>query len=93
MRPTPMTDTQQKAEAMEHGEHPKLKRPIWRLPICWLQLCGYKTQSDDSAIWGECTTCGHRAGQVSRDELRAYADREIDRALRTQDQGDQTNGC
>lgn len=49
--------------------------------MCWLHLCGHKTNSDADGIWGECVTCGHRAGYVTREQMRAYADREIAREM------------
>lgn len=55
------------------------KRPIWKLPMCWAGMCAYRTNSDDDGVWGECATCGKRAGYVSRQELRAYADAEFER--------------
>lgn len=41
-----------------------------------------RTESDDAGCWGECITCHRRFGFVSRSDLRAYADAEIDRELR-----------
>ncbi len=60
------------------------RAPIWRkLTTCWMGFCGFRTASDASGIWGECSTCGKRAGYVTRDELRAYADREVEIRLKS----------
>lgn len=40
-----------------------------------------RTMTDGTGCWGECVTCGKRFGFVSREQLRAYCDREIE--LRT----------
>lgn len=53
-----------------------------RKPLCWLSLCPFTSMDDDTGCWGQCIFCGKRAGFVSRAELRAYADRQIDRELR-----------
>jgi len=55
-------------------------RPWYRLPMCWMGLCPHFTNQDDTGIWGECQTCGHRAGYVTNEELRAYADRMVQNA-------------
>jgi len=46
-------------------------------------FCRCVTQSDDTGCWGECIVCHKRFGFVSRADLRAYADKEIDRVLET----------
>lgn len=68
--------------------HPSLegaevgRAPLWRrLTTCWMGFCGFRTASDETGIWGQCQTCGKRAGYVSREALRAYADREVEAAL------------
>jgi len=47
---------------------------------CLLMLCPHQTVFDDpEAIYGECLQCGKRAGEVSREEVRRYLDREANR--------------
>ena len=65
-----------------------MDRPFWRLPACWLGLCGHRTESDDTGIWGQCVRCGNRAGFVSRAELRRYADRVLKRPTQESSQAD-----
>ena len=53
---------------------------LLRKPLCCLGMCPHFTK-DATGIWGECVHCGKRVGFVSSAELRAYADREIDRRI------------
>jgi hypothetical protein len=41
-----------------------------------------RTEGDDTGCWGECIVCGQRFGFVTREDLRAYADREVNRLIR-----------
>jgi hypothetical protein len=53
-----------------------------RKPLCWLGLCQtFRTESDDTGAWGECSLCGKRVGFVSRADLRAFADAEYEREM------------
>jgi hypothetical protein len=61
-------------------------RPWWRLPLCALSLCGFRTASDDTGCWGECVTCGKRAGFVDRATLGRYADAEYAKEMRRRGQ-------
>ena len=46
--------------------------------LCWFSLCQtFRTESDNTGVWGECTICGKRVGFVDRATLRAFADAEI----------------
>ena len=45
-----------------------------------------RTECDDSGCWGECVTCGKRVGYVTREQLRAYADWEVDREIERRSQ-------
>lgn len=112
MRPTPMTDTQQKAEAMEHGEltafddwieeldvgviqdeygyergefavYPEHWRPMWREGLS--PSAAFKRALDAHAD-------ARREEEAARKANWERIQREDARALRTQDQGDQTNG-
>lgn len=73
----PLPPANQEAVVPAASAASPVRRPLWRLPLCWMQLCGFKTNSDDGGIWGECVTCGKRAGYVSREDMRRYIDREI----------------
>lgn len=58
----------------------KLLRRWWSSIRSWhTHKC--RTEFDDTGCWGECIVCHRRFGFVTRAELRAYADREIE--LRT----------
>lgn len=65
-----------------------MERPWYRLPLCWLGMCACRPANDDTGCWGECVTCGRRAGFVSREVLRRYLDRE-DSALRARQSGEE----
>jgi len=62
-----------------------MKHPLWRLPLCFFSLCGYKFASDDTGCWGECITCGKRAGFVSRETLSKYTQAALDHRMRNSD--------
>lgn len=48
-----------------------------RLILCPMGLCQtFRTAFDDTACWGECTICGRRSGEVSREALRRCAEAE-----------------
>ena len=50
--------------------------------LCLTGMCfTFRTQSDDTGCWGECSICQKKVGFVSREALRRYADQEIDAAL------------
>lgn len=62
-----------------------MKVSLFRKPLCWFSLCQtFRTESDDTGVWGECTVCGKRVGFVDRATLRAFADAEYlrEKALR-----------
>lgn len=44
--------------------------------MCRFGWCGMVTRSDDTHIWGECLRCGKRAGLISREAVRRYAEAE-----------------
>lgn len=37
---------------------PQPRRPLHRLPLCLLGLCGRHCDSDMNGVWQECSTCG-----------------------------------
>ena len=42
-----------------------------KLMLCWWGGCQtFKTQSDDTHLWGECSICGKKSGLVSREAVR-----------------------
>ena len=50
---------------------------IFRWIKCnWTSLCGFKANSDDTGVWGECTDCGKRVGFIDRKTLRSYCDND-----------------
>lgn len=58
-----------------------------KLFMCWPGFCGMATAGNETHLWGECPRCGKRAGVVSREALRRYADaqaamREADKIQR-----------
>ncbi len=53
---------------------------IRRLTLCALGMCPCAPEDDETGCWGECIHCGRRFGFVDRATLRAYADREYERA-------------
>lgn len=40
------------------------------------------TEFDETGCWGECITCHRRFGFVTRAEIRAYTDMEVEAAIR-----------
>jgi len=51
---------------------------MFRRLMCWMGVCTRcETYSTDEGIGGRCIDCGKIHGWVTRDELRAYADREL----------------
>lgn len=43
--------------------------------MCRLGLCEtFGTEGDDTHLWGECCICGKRAGMISREAVRRYAE-------------------
>jgi len=49
----------------------------WMQPACWLRLCPFRYHEDQGGVGGRCVRCNRISGYVTREELRAYADREI----------------
>lgn len=73
-----MTDLIARLQAATEPSLARVKRPFWRLPLCWLGMCPHFTfDLDDNGIWSECSICHQRSGYVSREDLRRYRDREI----------------
>lgn len=54
------------------------ERSLFRRLMCLVRACPFRQGSDETGCWGECEICHMRVGFVSRDDLRAYADREVD---------------
>lgn len=52
-------------------------RAIFRLPLCWMQMCPFEQREGPTGVWGECVHCGKVEGFVSRADLRSYAEREV----------------
>lgn len=50
---------------------------ILRWPLCATDMCPFRTYSTPDGIGGKCIHCGKITGWVTREELRAYADREL----------------
>ena len=42
---------------------------------CRLGLCGFITNGDDDALWGECPVCGAVAGYIEREKVEKYLER------------------
>lgn len=43
--------------------------------LCRFKLCQtFKTNGNDTHLWGECHICGKRVGDVSREAVRRYMD-------------------
>jgi len=53
-----------------------MKRRWWKIPLCWLDMCGCLQHSNDTHIWAECTTCGKKVAPISREEIRRYIQAE-----------------
>jgi hypothetical protein len=51
-------------------------RPWWRLPACWLQMCGAEQKANHTHIWAECTHCGKIIAPISREAVRRYIQAE-----------------
>lgn len=54
---------------------PRSERPLFGIP-CDLGLCGFITNGNDVALWGECPVCGAVAGYITRDVVHSYLERE-----------------
>lgn len=43
--------------------------------LCRFGLCStFKTNGNDTHLWGECQICGKRVGEISREAIRRYMD-------------------
>lgn len=49
---------------------------VRKILMCWPGFCGMVTTGDDKYLWGECPSCGKRAGVVSREAIRRYMEAE-----------------
>lgn len=56
-----------------------MKYPWWQFWKWHIHRC--TSESDDTGCWGECIICHRRFGFVTRSELRAFADRQIEQRL------------
>lgn len=54
---------------------PRSERPLFGIP-CNLGLCGFITNGDNDALWGECPVCGAVAGYIKRESVSRYLDQE-----------------
>jgi uncharacterized OB-fold protein len=53
---------------------------MWRRFLCRFVGCSRcEAYATDKGMGGKCADCGRVHGWITREELRAYADREIER--------------
>lgn len=58
-------------------EQQAYKRPWWRHLFCWARQCRSGVYEDADGCAGQCVRCGKIVGHVTRDEIRAFMEREV----------------
>ena len=58
--------------------HPRDGRSLWRrITRCSTGMCPCEPYEDGGGCGGQCVRCGRIVGYVTREQLRAYADRRV----------------